>query len=154
MNYLIQNKIVDSGFLRRIVEFAPNGNRYSLIKQIEDYIRRSLIVEFENLRNINNKEVNELLGYVNSIEGFSYNIKSILGAKNPSFKAVSMYPHTNRNIARYKNLYWNAKYRIRIVFVRAPIDYFWIILTKLWNITPKRLRKVLKKFIFRMWDSR
>jgi hypothetical protein len=154
MDYLIQNKIVDPGFLKKIVEFAPDRIRYSLIMQIEDYIRRSLIIEFENLRNINNQEVKELRGYLNSIEGFSDNIKFILDAENPSFKAVSLYPHTNKHFVRYKNLYLTAKYRIGIVFVRAPIDYFWIVLTKLWNIIPKRLRKVLKKFIFRMRDSR
>jgi hypothetical protein len=154
MDYLIQNKIVDPGFLGRIVEFAPDGKRYSLIRQIEEYIRQSLIIEFENLRNIENQEIKELRGYVNSIEGFSDDIKDILNAKNPSFKALSMYPHATRRLIRGKNLYLKTKYRIRIVFVRAPVDYFWIILTKLWNIIPKWLRRVLKKFIFRMWDSK
>ena len=154
MDYLIQNKIIDPGFLKRIVEFAPNGKRYNLITQIEYYIRRSLIVEFRNLRSIENQEVNELRGYVNSIEGFSDNIKSILDTKNPRIKAAPMYPHKKTQIARYMNLYWNTKYRIRIAFVRAPVDYFWIIVTKLWNIIPKWLRRVLKKFIFRTWDSK
>jgi hypothetical protein len=145
INYLIKKGTIEKDFLLTIVETDPKNRKYELLPQIEDYIRRIFIPSKTGSRKITKSEVLELKKYVTEIQGFSEEIRNIVSSGNPINEILKLYPHMNPILRYLSHKLAILKYRIFILFQKAPKDVFWILITKLWPYTPRFVKQFLKK---------
>ncbi len=145
INYLIKKEIIEKDFLLTIVETDPKNRKYELLPQIEDYIRRIFLPSETGSRKITKSEVLELKKYVTEIQGFSEEIRNIVSSENPINEILKLYPHINPRLKHLRLKLAILKYRIFILFQKAPKDFFWILITKLWRYTPSFVKPFLKK---------